>query len=244
MRRSREAGEAPPAYLERRRFRRIASATSEDPGSARTAATWVDGPELSCPNSTRPLRISSQRDQPAVQDALRWHIVQMLGTRTYDSTDDVRPKRPSPPSARARRTRRRALVRGFATKRSLRLNVVMRIVALSPSKSRFKPLYCLASSLHRVSRRGSDPMPAWTRSNRLAGGPRRGGRCLGAFLDGGGAWTAAAHCDLRPARTAAAHRRGAHGAARADCAPVRPGVLDPAMRPTLSRCWTAPATAA
>jgi len=35
-----------------------------------------------------------------------WHIVQMLGTRTYDSTDDVSARRPLQRFARARRMKR------------------------------------------------------------------------------------------------------------------------------------------
>src|ERR1700678_204324 len=76
-------------------FAGIASATSEDPGSAPDGGDlgW-SGPGTFVPEFDK--AIADLKDNEISQPFKTrdgWHIVQMLGTRTYDSTDDVRRQR-------------------------------------------------------------------------------------------------------------------------------------------------------
>jgi peptidyl-prolyl cis-trans isomerase SurA len=73
-------------------FAGIASTTSEDPGSAPDGGDlgW-SGPGTFVPEFDK--AIGDLKDQEISQPfktRYGWHIVQVLGTRTYDSTDDVR----------------------------------------------------------------------------------------------------------------------------------------------------------
>src|SRR5271154_3579463 len=73
-------------------FAGIASATSEDPGSAPDGGDlgW-SGPGTFVPEFDKAIADLKENEisQP-FKTRYGWHIVQMLGTRTYDSTDDVR----------------------------------------------------------------------------------------------------------------------------------------------------------
>ncbi len=76
-------------------FAGIASTTSEDPGSAPDGGdlSWT-GPGTFVPEFDKAIADLKMNEisQP-FKTRYGWHIVQMLGTRTYDSTDDVRRQR-------------------------------------------------------------------------------------------------------------------------------------------------------
>ncbi len=76
-------------------FAGIASTTSEDPGSAPDGGDlgWT-GPGIFVPEFDKAIEDLKPGEitQP-FKSRYGWHIVQMLGTRTYDSTDDVRRQR-------------------------------------------------------------------------------------------------------------------------------------------------------
>jgi peptidyl-prolyl cis-trans isomerase SurA len=72
-------------------FEAIASVTSEDPGSAAAGGDlgWV-GPGTFTPVFEQQLdRLSENEVSEPFQTEFGWHIVQLLGRRTYDATDDV-----------------------------------------------------------------------------------------------------------------------------------------------------------
>jgi peptidyl-prolyl cis-trans isomerase SurA len=76
-------------------FAGIASTTSEDPGSAPDGGDlgWT-GPGTFVPEFDK--AIADLKDKEITEPfktRYGWHIVQLLGTRTYDSTDDVRRQR-------------------------------------------------------------------------------------------------------------------------------------------------------
>ena len=76
-------------------FAGIASATSEDPGSAPDGGDlgW-SGPGTFVPEFDKSIADLKVNDiSEPFKTRYGWHIVQMLGTRTYDSTDDVRRQR-------------------------------------------------------------------------------------------------------------------------------------------------------
>ncbi len=72
-------------------FEAIASVTSEDPGSAAAGGDlgWT-GPGSFVPDFERQVE-SLQDDQISepFKSQYGWHIVQMLGRRTYDASEDV-----------------------------------------------------------------------------------------------------------------------------------------------------------
>jgi peptidyl-prolyl cis-trans isomerase SurA len=73
-------------------FAGIASTTSEDPGSAPDGGDlgW-SGPGTFVPEFDKAIADLQPNDiSEPFKTRYGWHIVQMLGTRTYDSTDDVR----------------------------------------------------------------------------------------------------------------------------------------------------------
>ena len=73
-------------------FAGIASATSEDPGSAPDGGDlgWA-GPGTFVPEFDKAIAdLKVNEISQPFKTRYGWHIVQMLGTRTYDSTDDVR----------------------------------------------------------------------------------------------------------------------------------------------------------
>jgi peptidyl-prolyl cis-trans isomerase SurA len=73
-------------------FAGIASATSEDPGSAPDGGDlgWT-GPGTFVPEFDKVIAdLKPNEISQPFKTRYGWHIVQMLGTRTYDSTDDVR----------------------------------------------------------------------------------------------------------------------------------------------------------
>ncbi len=73
-------------------FAGIASATSEDPGSAPDGGDlgWA-GPGTFVPEFDKAIAdLKPNEVSEPFKTRYGWHIVQMLGTRTYDSTDDVR----------------------------------------------------------------------------------------------------------------------------------------------------------
>lgn len=73
-------------------FAGIASATSEDPGSAPDGGdlSW-SGPGTFVPEFDKAIAdLKVNEISEPFKSRYGWHIVQMLGTRTYDSTDDVR----------------------------------------------------------------------------------------------------------------------------------------------------------
>src|ERR1700689_2985064 len=73
-------------------FAGIASATSEDPGSAPDGGDlgWA-GPGTFVPEFDKAVAdLKPKEISPPFKTRYGWHIVQMLATRTYDSTDDVR----------------------------------------------------------------------------------------------------------------------------------------------------------
>lgn len=73
-------------------FAGIASATSEDPGSAPDGGDlgW-SGPGTFVPEFDKAIaNLKTSEISEPFKSRYGWHIVQMLGTRTYDSTDDVR----------------------------------------------------------------------------------------------------------------------------------------------------------
>jgi peptidyl-prolyl cis-trans isomerase SurA len=73
-------------------FAGIASATSEDPGSAPDGGDlgWT-GPGTFVPEFDKAIAdLKANEVSQPFKTRYGWHIVQMLGTRTYDSTDDVR----------------------------------------------------------------------------------------------------------------------------------------------------------
>ena len=73
-------------------FAGIASATSEDPGSAPDGGDlgWT-GPGTFVPEFDKAIAdLKVNEISQPFKTRYGWHIVQMLGTRTYDSTDDVR----------------------------------------------------------------------------------------------------------------------------------------------------------
>ena len=73
-------------------FAGIASATSEDPGSAPDGGDlgW-SGPGTFVPEFDKAIAdLKPNEISEPFKTRYGWHIVQMLGTRTYDSTDDVR----------------------------------------------------------------------------------------------------------------------------------------------------------
>src|SRR5271170_4889480 len=76
-------------------FAGIASATSEDPGSAPDGGDlgW-SGPGTFVPEFDKAIaNLKTNEISEPFKSRYGWHIVQMLGTRTYDSTDDVRRQR-------------------------------------------------------------------------------------------------------------------------------------------------------
>jgi peptidyl-prolyl cis-trans isomerase SurA len=76
-------------------FAGIASATSEDPGSAPDGGDlgW-SGPGTFVPEFDKAIAdLKVDEISQPFKSRYGWHIVQMLGTRTYDSTDDVRKQR-------------------------------------------------------------------------------------------------------------------------------------------------------
>jgi peptidyl-prolyl cis-trans isomerase SurA len=76
-------------------FAGIASATSEDPGSAPDGGDlgW-SGPGTFVPEFDKAIAdLKPNEISQPFKTRYGWHIVQMLGTRTYDSTDDVRRQR-------------------------------------------------------------------------------------------------------------------------------------------------------
>jgi len=76
-------------------FAGIASATSEDPGSAPDGGDlgW-SGPGTFVPEFDRAIaNLKDNEISEPFKTRYGWHIVQMLGTRTYDSTDDMRRQR-------------------------------------------------------------------------------------------------------------------------------------------------------
>jgi peptidyl-prolyl cis-trans isomerase SurA len=76
-------------------FAGIASATSEDPGSAPDGGDlgWT-GPGTFVPEFDKAIAdLKSNEISEPFKTRYGWHIVQMLGTRTYDSTEDVRKQR-------------------------------------------------------------------------------------------------------------------------------------------------------
>jgi peptidyl-prolyl cis-trans isomerase SurA len=73
-------------------FAGIASTTSEDPGSAPDGGDlgWT-GPGTFVPEFDKAIAdLKTNEITEPFKTRYGWHIVQMLGTRTYDSTDDVR----------------------------------------------------------------------------------------------------------------------------------------------------------
>jgi peptidyl-prolyl cis-trans isomerase SurA len=73
-------------------FAGIASATSQDPGSAPDGGDlgW-SGPGTFVPEFDKEIAdLKPNEVSEPFKTRYGWHIVQMLGTRTYDSTDDVR----------------------------------------------------------------------------------------------------------------------------------------------------------
>jgi len=73
-------------------FAGIASATSQDPGSAPDGGDlgWA-GPGTFVPEFDKAIAdLKTNEISEPFKTRYGWHIVQMLGTRTYDSTDDVR----------------------------------------------------------------------------------------------------------------------------------------------------------
>src|ERR1700722_13417487 len=73
-------------------FAGIASATSEDPGSAPDGGDlgW-SGPGTFVPEFDKAIaNLKDNEISEPFKTRYGWHIVQMLGTRTYDSTDDMR----------------------------------------------------------------------------------------------------------------------------------------------------------
>jgi len=73
-------------------FAGIASATSQDPGSAPDGGDlgW-SGPGTFVPEFDKAIADLKPNDiSEPFKTRYGWHIVQLLGTRTYDSTDDVR----------------------------------------------------------------------------------------------------------------------------------------------------------
>ncbi len=73
-------------------FSGIASTTSEDPGSAPDGGDlgWT-GPGTFVPEFDKAIAdLKTNQISEPFKTRYGWHIVQMLGTRTYDSTDDVR----------------------------------------------------------------------------------------------------------------------------------------------------------
>jgi len=76
-------------------FAGIASAASEDPGSAPDGGDlgWT-GPGTFVPEFDKAIaNLKPNEISEPFKTRYGWHIVQMLGTRTYDSTDDVRRQR-------------------------------------------------------------------------------------------------------------------------------------------------------
>ncbi len=76
-------------------FAGIASTTSEDPGSAPDGGDlgWA-GPGTFVPEFDKAIAdLKPNEIGEPFKSRYGWHIVQMLGTRTYDSTDDVRRQR-------------------------------------------------------------------------------------------------------------------------------------------------------
>src|ERR1700694_2942981 len=76
-------------------FAGIAPATSEDPGSAPDGGDlgW-SGPGTFVPEFDKAIAdLKDQEISEPFKTRYGWHVVQMLGTRTYDSTDDVRRQR-------------------------------------------------------------------------------------------------------------------------------------------------------
>ena len=76
-------------------FAGIASTSSEDPGSAPDGGDlgWT-GPNTFVPEFDKAIAdLKPNEISEPFKTRYGWHIVQMLGTRTYDSTDDVRRQR-------------------------------------------------------------------------------------------------------------------------------------------------------
>jgi peptidyl-prolyl cis-trans isomerase SurA len=76
-------------------FAGIASTASEDPGSAPDGGDlgWT-GPNTFVPEFDQAIaNLKPNEISAPFKTRYGWHIVQMLGTRTYDSTDDVRRQR-------------------------------------------------------------------------------------------------------------------------------------------------------
>ena len=76
-------------------FAGIASTASEDPGSAPDGGDlgWT-GPGTFVPEFDKAIAdLKTDEISEPFKTRYGWHIVQMLGTRTYDSTDDVRRQR-------------------------------------------------------------------------------------------------------------------------------------------------------
>jgi peptidyl-prolyl cis-trans isomerase SurA len=76
-------------------FAGIASTSSEDPGSAPDGGDlgWT-GPNTFVPEFDKAIAdLKPNEITEPFKTRYGWHIVQMLGTRTYDSTDDVRRQR-------------------------------------------------------------------------------------------------------------------------------------------------------
>jgi peptidyl-prolyl cis-trans isomerase SurA len=72
-------------------FEAIASVTSEDPGSAANGGNlgWT-GPGSFAPEFEKQLDILGENEiSPPFRTQFGWHIVQMLGRRTYDASEDM-----------------------------------------------------------------------------------------------------------------------------------------------------------
>ena len=76
-------------------FAAIASVTSDDPGSAASGGDlgWT-GPGTFVPEFAMQLdALDVNEISPAFKTQYGWHIVQLLGKRTYDATDDMLKRR-------------------------------------------------------------------------------------------------------------------------------------------------------
>src|SRR5450755_2887696 len=88
-------GKVRERILKGEEFAGIASATSEDPGSAPDGGDlgW-SGPGTFVPEFDKAIaNLKPNEISEPFKTRYGWHLVQMLGTRTYNSTDDVRRQR-------------------------------------------------------------------------------------------------------------------------------------------------------
>ncbi len=150
-------------------FAGIASTTSADPGSAPDGGDlgW-SGPGTFVPEFDKAIAdLKANEISEPFKTRYGWHIVQMLGTRTYDSTDDVRRQRAFAAIRESKADEETELWLRRLARRGLRRS--QDVCAAPPRIGSAAPQRCTyrGSSSPRVSRPASGRTPASRSRSRL-----------------------------------------------------------------------------